>query len=146
MKKRFPSHRAPKKETGFLRSVLTGGAFSLVLGMILLALSCIPALALSDPLRFAPVFALVCLFVSAAAGAYLAARLHTKSGLACGILSALSLIVGVIVLCFILSLKIRVSLFFICAPALLLVSAVAGVCGVSEKDVKPHKHKASRFR
>ena len=146
MKKRFPSHRAPNKETGFLRSVLTGAAFSLILGMVLLALCCIPALALPDPLRFAPVFALVCLFVSAVSGSYLASRLHGKSGLACGLLSSLALIVGIVALCFILSLKIRVSLFFVCAPALLLVSAVAGIFGVSKKAPKVRKHKTAKFR
>lgn len=141
MKKHFRSRSPQKKETGFLTAVLIGAAFSLILGMILLALCCIPALALADPLRFAPVFALVCLFVSAAAGAYLAARLHGKSGLACGILSALTLIIGMIALCFILSLKIRMSLFFICAPALLLVSAFAGLRGVSAPSPKMRHHK-----
>lgn len=146
MKKRFPSHPAPKKETGFLRAVLTGAACSLALGLILLMLSCIPALALPDPLRFAPVFALVCLFVSTAAGAYLAAKLHGKSGLACGLLSSLAFVGVIVSLTFILSLKIRVSLFFICAPLLLITSAVAGVCGVSSPAPKKHKHKPMKIR
>lgn len=148
MKKHFPSHRTQKqkKETGFLRAVLTGAAFSLILGMALLALCCIPALALPDPLRFAPVFALVCLFVSVTAGAYLAAKLHGKSGLACGLLCALAFIGVTVAITFILSLKIRVPLFFICVPVLLLMSAIAGICGVSSSAPKMHKHKAAKFR
>ena len=146
MKKHFHSRSPQKKEASFLPAVLIGTAFSLVLGMILIALSCIPALALSDPLRFAPVFALSSLFISAAAGAFLAAKLHGKSGLACGILSALTLIICLVALCFIFSLKIRATLFFICAPALLIVSAVAGLRGVSASAPKIRKHKPVKFR
>ena len=141
MKKHFHSRSPQKKETGFLAAVLIGTAFSLVLGMILLALLCIPALALADPLRFAPAFAISALFISAAAGAFLSAKLHGKSGLACGILTALMLIICLVALCFIFSLKIRASLFFICAPALLLVSAFAGLRGVSAPSPKMRHHK-----
>ena len=144
MKKRPISRRQPKKETGFLISVLAGTAFSILIGMLLLALSCIPALSLADPLRFAPAFALASLFVSAAAGAYFAARLHGKSGLACGALSSLALILGIVATACALSLKIRVSLFMICTPILLVVSAVAGVCGVSEKEPKSYRHKHAK--
>ena len=141
MKKHFHSRSPQKKETGFLTAVLIGTVFSLALGMILLALLCIPALALADPLRFAPAFALSALFISAAAGAFLAAKLHGKSGLACGILSALTLVICIVALCFIFSLKIRASLFFICAPALLLVAAFAGLRGVSAPSPKVRHHK-----
>lgn len=141
MKKHPAARRQQKKETSFPISVLTGALLSLLLGLLLLALSCIPALSLADPLRFAPVFALASLFVSAAFGAFSAARLHGKSGLACGMLSSLVFILGIVATACALSLKIRVSLFMICAPALLIISAVAGVCGVSEKEIKPYKHK-----
>ena len=141
MKKHFHSRSPQKKEVGFLTAVLIGTAFSLALGMILLALLCIPALALSDPLRFAPAFALSALFISAAAGAFLSAKLHGKSGLACGILTALMLIICLVALCFIFSLKIRTTLFFICAPVLLLVSAFAGLRGVSAPSPKMRHHK-----
>ena len=146
MKKHFHSRSPQKKEVGFLTAVLIGTAFSLALGMILLALLCIPALALSDPLRFAPAFALSALFISAAAGAFLSAKLHGKSGLACGILTALMLIICLVALCFIFSLKIRTTLFFICAPALLLISAFFGLRGISEKAPKLHKHKPVKHR
>ena len=146
MKKHPTARRGQKKEIGFPLSVLAGTVFSLLLGMALLALSCIPALSLADPLRFAPFFALACLFVSAAAGAYFAARLHGKSGLACGVLSALLLILAAVAMAGLFSLKIRVSLFMICAPALLIVSAVAGVCGVSEREPKVHRHKPVKLR
>ena len=146
MKKHRPAHRRAKKEIGFPAAVFSGAAFSVALGMALLALSCIPALSLSDPLRFVPIFSLVCLFVSAAAGAYLAARMHGKSGLVCGLLSSLALIMILVVIACILSLKIKTSLFFICVPAILLVSAIAGVCGVSASEPKMPKHKSFRPR
>ncbi len=146
MKKHPTARHAPKKETGFLISVFSGAAFSMLLGMLLLALSCIPALSLADPLRFAPVFALASLFVSAAAGSYFAARLHGKSGLACGVLSALILILGIVAAACAFSLKIRVSLFMICAPILLIVAAVAGVCGVSEHQPKAYRHKHAKIK
>ena len=146
MKKHPPARRAQKKELGFPISVLLGAVCSLFCGTALLALSCIPLLALPDPLRFAPVFALVCLFVSVAVGANFAARLHGKSGLACGVLCALALILTLVALACVLSLKIRTSLFMICAPALLLTAAISGICGVSEKAPKVRKHKPVKFR
>ena len=146
MKKHHPAHRKPKRAFGFSAAVLSGAAFSTALGMALLALACIPALSLSDPLRFVPVFALVCLFVSAAAGAHLSARLHGKSGLLCGLISALALILILVVFACVLSLKIKTSLFLICAPALLFVSAIAGVCGVSASEPKMPRHKPFKIR
>ncbi|MBQ2988375.1 MAG: hypothetical protein IJD59_04650 [Clostridia bacterium] len=146
MKKHPTARRQTKKETAFPIAVLAGAVFSLVLGMALLALSCIPALSLADPLRFAPVFAIACLFVSAAAGAYFAARLHGKSGLACGVLSSLLLILAAVAMAGLFSLRIRTSLFMICAPAILIVSAVAGVCGVSEREPRAHRHKHAKIK
>ena len=132
MKKRRYSRSTPKKEKSFLFSVLCGAAFSFLLGMLLLTLFAFPALILEDPLRFAPIFSLSALFVSAAGGAYLSARLHRKSGLACGMLSSLGMILILVALSFIFSLQIKSSLFMICAPALLVVSAIAGICGVGK--------------
>jgi putative membrane protein (TIGR04086 family) len=144
MKTHHPSHRRPKKEAVFPVAVLSGTVFSVLLGMLLLALSCIPILSLSDPLRFAPVFALISLFVSSAVGAYVAARLHGKSGLACGVLSTLAFILILALTACLLSLKIRTTLFFICAPCLLLISAVAGIKGVSVSEPKAYHHKHAK--
>ena len=144
--KKHPVRGQSKKSVGFLTAILAGALVSVLLGMILLALSCIPVLLLSDPLRFAPVFALASLFISTAVGARTAAKLHGKSGLACGVLSALVLILLLVMIACVLSLKIRMTLFTICAPALLLTSAVTGISGVSEKAPKVHKHKHGKFR
>ena len=146
MKKHRPSHRRPKKEAGFPAAVLSGTVFSVLLGALLLTLSCIPVLSLSDPLRFTPVFALASLFVSASAGAYFAARLHGKSGLACGVLSSLAFLLILALTACALSLKIRTPLFFVCAPCLLLTSAVAGIKGVSASEPKMPKHKPFKIR
>ena len=143
--KKHPVRGQTKREIGFPAAVLAGALISVLLGMLLLALSCIPVLSLSDPLRFVPVFALASLFIANAVGARTAAKLHGKSGLACGMLSALALILILVTVACILSLKIRTMLFVICAPALLLVAAVAGISGVSEKKSK-HKHKYAKFR
>ena len=146
MKKHPVSRPSSKKEKGFFVSVLVGAVCSIALGMILLALSCIPALAMEDPLRYAPVFALISLFVSDIVGARVAARLHGKSGLACGMLSSLALILTAVALCFVFSLQIRTPLFMICAPALLLAAAVSGIGGVSHREPKSKKHKPKGFR
>ncbi len=131
----------PKKEKSFFVSVFIGAVISLVCGILLLMLSCVPMLSLEDPNRFAPVFGLAALFISAIVGGYLSARTHRKSGLACGALSALLLISVLVLLAFALELKIRTSLFIICAPSLVVCSAIAGICGVgSESSPKP-KHK-----
>lgn len=132
MKKHRYSRSKPKKEKSFLFSVFSGACVSLVLGMLLLALFAIPALKLEDPTRFVPVFALIALFVSAAAGAHLSARFHGKSGLACGILSSLLLIMILVGLGFLFSLQIKPTLFTICAPSILVISAIAGICGVGK--------------
>ena len=148
MKKHIPVRRQPKKAMGLIPSVFAGALLSVLLGMLLLVISCFPALALSDPLRFAPVFAIASLFVATAVGAYTAAKLHGKSGLACGVLSTLVLILAIVSAACAFSLKIRFSLFMICAPILLIVSAISGISGVSEKEMKPHRHKhtPARFR
>ena len=132
MKKHRYSRSKPRKEKSFLVSVCFGAFFSLFFGMLLLALLTVPALKLEDPLRFAPVFALISLFVSAAVGAHLSARFHGKSGLACGVLSSLLLIMVLVGLGFLFSLQIKPMLFMICAPSLLIVSAISGICGVGK--------------
>lgn len=144
--KKHPVRGQTKREIGFPAAVLAGALISVLLGMLLLALSCIPVLSLSDPLRFVPIFALASLFIANAVGARTAARLHGKSGLACGMLSALALILILVTTACILSLKIRLTLFTVCAPALLLTAAVAGISGVSKKAPKVHKHKHAKFR
>ena len=130
MKKHRHSRSKPRKEKGFLFSVCFGAFFSLFFGILLLVIFTVPALKLEDPLRFAPFFALISLFVSAAVGAHLSARFHGKSGLACGVLSSLLLITILVGLGFLFSLQIKPTLFIICAPSLLVVSAIAGICGV----------------
>lgn len=132
MKKHRYSRSKPKKEKSFLFSVCFGAFFSLALGVVLLTLFSLPALKLEDPTRFVPVFALISLFVSAAVGAHLSARFHGKSGLACGILSSLLLIVILVGLGFLFSLQIKPTLFTICAPSILVISAIAGICGVGK--------------
>ena len=132
MKKHHISHAKSKKEKSFLSSVFSGACISLVLGMLLLTLFAIPALKLEDPLRFVPIFSLIALFVSAAIGAHFSARLHGKSGLACGVLSSLILIMALVALGFLFSLQIKPTLFIICAPSLLFISAIAGICGVGK--------------
>lgn len=132
MKKHRISRSKPKKEKNFIFSVFFGAFFSLLLGMILLSVFSIPLLKLEDPLRFAPVFALIALFVSAAIGAHLSARFHGKSGLACGVLSSLVMIMILVGLGFLFSLQIKPTLFIICAPSLLVISAIAGICGVGK--------------
>lgn len=130
MKKRRISRSKSRKEKSFLFSVFFGAAFSLILGMALLTLFAIPTLKLEDPLRFVPIFGLISLFVSSAIGAHISARLHGKSGLACGVLSSLTMIMALVALGFIFSLQINSTLFIICAPSMLIISAIAGICGV----------------
>lgn len=132
MKKHRYSRSKPRKEKSFLFSVCFGAFFSLFFGMLLLALLTVPALKLEDPLRFAPVFGLISLFISATVGAHLAARFHGKSGLACGVLSSLLLILLLVALGFLFSLHIKPTLFTICAPSILVISAIAGICGVGK--------------
>ena len=132
MKKHHISHSRPKKEKSFLFSVFFGTCSSLVFGMVLLSVFAIPALKLEDPLRFIPIFALISLFLSAAIGAHISARLHRKSGLACGVLSSLLLILVLVGLGFLFSVQIKPTLFMICAPSLLIISAIAGICGVGK--------------
>lgn len=132
MKKHRYSRSKQKAEKSFLFSVFFGSACSLLLGIILLVLSSFPLLILEDPLRFTPIFSLISLFISASVGAYISARLHRKSGLACGMLSSLVMIMALVALGFIFSLQIKTSLFMICAPSLLIISAIAGICGVGK--------------
>ena len=139
---RIPKDRSqPKKEKNFLVSVLIGTAVSLLTGMLLLALSCFPALMMEDPLRFAPAFAIVSLFVSTIFGSHISARTYGKNGLACGALSALLVIAVLVVGAFIFEWKIKTVLFAVCAPALLICAMIAGICGIGTEKTKKPRHK-----
>lgn len=143
MKKiRIPKDRSqPKKEKNFLMSVMIGVISAFCLGITLLVIFSFPALAMEDPSRFAPAFAIAALFLSMFFGSYLAAHIYKKNGLACGAFCAFLVIVLIVLLSFILNWQIRMTAFAVCAPALLICSMIAGICGVSSKrSVKP-KHK-----
>jgi putative membrane protein (TIGR04086 family) len=131
------------KEKSFFVSVFLGTLISLIIGILLLVVSCFAGLSTEDPERLAPIFALVSLFITALLGGYIAARTHKENGLFCGALSGILLIGILVLLVFAFSLSIRISLFGICAPAIIVSSAVAGVCGVSagKKPKNIHKKK-----
>ena len=139
---RIPKERSqPKKERSFFVSILIGTVVSLCTGMLLLALSCFPALMMEDPARFAPAFSIVSLFVSTAVGSYLSARTYGKNGLACGAVSALLVIAVLVIGSLILEWKIKTVLFAVCAPALLICAMIAGICGIGTEKTKKPRHK-----
>ena len=130
MKKHRFSHPKPKKGKSFLFSIFFGASVSIFSGIFLLLIFTVPMLKMEDPLKFVPIFALISLFVSSSIGAHISARLHGKSGLACGVLSSLAVILTLTCLGFFFSIQINPSLFIICAPSMLVLSAIAGICGV----------------
>ncbi len=131
----------PKKEKSFFVSVFLGTLFALLIGFLLLILSCFAGLSMEDPDQFTPIFSLVSLFITALSSGYIAARTHRENGLFCGALSGIFLIGILVLLVFAFSLSIKISLFFICAPAIIVSAALAGVCGVSAGTGKKTKHK-----
>lgn len=137
----FQERKQAKKEKSFFVSVFLGSMITFVSGITLLFISAFPALLLDDPFRYAPVFAIVSLFIAVIIGGYSAAHIHRKSGLACGALSSLFTIGALVIFAFAFGLKIQTMLFAICAPTLIIFASIAGVCGVStERTAKP-KHK-----
>ena len=131
------------KEKSFFVSVFLGTLLSLVIGLLLLVISCFAGLSMEDPEKLAPVFALISLFITALLGGYIAARTHKENGFFCGALSGILLVGILVLLVFAFSLSIKISLLLICAPAVIVSSAVAGVCGVSagKKPRSVHKKK-----
>ena len=146
MKKKHPFQKrnTEGRKKSFFTSVLTGSVISLLSGIALLAVFSFPALAMEDPLRFAPVFGITALFLSVIIGSYISARVHGKNGLACGALSALLTVAALIVLTFAMKFSIRTELFLICAPALIISACIAGVCGVSTEEGGTRKKSVSR--
>jgi putative membrane protein (TIGR04086 family) len=139
--KAFKGRTQPKHEKSFFVSVFLGTLISLAIGIALLLIACFTGLSMEDPDRLIPIFSLISLFITALLGGYLSARAHRENGLFCGALSGI-LLIGILVLfVFALSLSIRVSLFLICGPAVIISAAVAGVCGVSADTDKKPKHK-----
>ena len=139
--KKSRSFKEYKKEKNFFVSVFLGSILAMILGLVLLLLSAFPALLLEDPMRYAPVFAIASLFIATTVGGYLAGRTHRKSGLACGALSAIFTVAILIIFAFAFGLKIRTELFIICVPALIILSAIAGICGSSTERTPKPKHK-----
>ncbi len=133
--------RSETKEKSFFVSVFIATLLSLVLGLLLLIPMTLLGLRLEDPDRFTPIFALISLFLTALAGGYTAARIHRENGLLCGALSGILLIGILILLVFAFSLSVRLTLFLTCAPAIVISSAAAGICGVSAGKEKKPKHR-----
>ncbi len=141
-KMKMPKNRtAPKTEKSFWGSVLIGTLFALLIGFILLIVSSFIGLRLEDPEAIAPIFALVSLFFTAFSGGYASARIHKESGFVCGAVSGILLIGILVLLVFACSFSIKLSLFLICAPAAVVSSAIAGVCGVNGGKEKKTKRK-----
>ncbi len=136
----FKNRTQQKAGKSFFVSVFLGTLFSLLIGIFLLMIFCLAGLSLEDPDRLVPIFSLVALFVSAFFAGYLSARLHRETGFLCGALSGVFLIGILVLLAFACSFSIQISLFFICAPFAVVISAIAGVGGVRKRE-KPRKKK-----
>lgn len=134
---------APKKERSFFTCVLMGTALSLLFGFFLLTLVCIVGLNLKDPSQYTPMLAIAALFATALSAGYLSARRCGKSGLACGALSGLLLVGALVLLAFAFEMRIHISLFAICAPAVIICSSIAGIVGVGAESTP--KKKRRRF-
>lgn len=135
-------HAREKKEKRFFVAVFTGTMLSLLAGLSLLLLLCFLALYLEDPTPYTPIFSLASLFITAIMGGYFSSRGHRKHGLACGTLSGILLVSFLILLAFAFGKAIRLSIFAICAPSIVICAAIAGIVGVdSGKSKRPKKHK-----
>ena len=127
-----------KKDKSFFAAVLIGTLTALAIGLVLLLASCFLGLSFDDPDRYTPILALASLFITALTGGYLSARTHRKNGLACGAVSGILLVGILVLLTFALGLGIRLPLFAICAPAVIVCAAIAGI---GSGTVKKPKHK-----
>lgn len=133
-----------KNEKSFFVSVFLGTVISLVIGLILLVVTCFLGLSMKDPDKYTPMLSLASLFITALISGYLAARTHRKSGLACGALSGILLVGILVLLAFAFGYGIHISLFAICAPAVIVCSTLSGVVGVGA-DVQPKKKHKIKF-
>lgn len=132
---------APKKEKSFFVSVFLSTAIALGIGLSLLVVICFAGLSMKDPAHYTPMLAVAALFVTALAAGYFSARGHGKNGLACGALSGLLLVGVLVLLAFAFEMSIHISLFAICAPAVIICSALAGIVGVGAEPKPKKKHK-----
>lgn len=138
-------HAGEKKEKSFFVSVFTSTLISLAVGLVLLVASCFLGLSLDDPDKFTPPLALGSLFITALLAGYFSARSHKKSGLLCGAVSGILLTGILVLLAFAFGLSIRLSLFAICAPAIIIFSAIAGICGVGAGTAKKKPRHKVKF-
>ena len=134
-------HAGTKKEKSFFVSVFIGTLIALGAGLLLLLAACFLGLSLDDPEKFTPPLALGSLFITALLAGYLSAHSHKKNGLLCGAVSGILLTGIMVLLAFAFGLGIRLSLFAICAPAVIICAAIAGICGVSSGAAKKPRHK-----
>ena len=132
---------APQKEKSFFVSVFVSTAIALTAGFFLLVLICFAGLSLKDPAQYTPKLAVAALFVTALLAGYLSARGHGKNGLACGALSGLLLVGVLVLLAFAFEMRIHISLFVICAPAVIVCSSIAGIVGVGADSTPKKKRK-----
>ncbi|MBQ9748686.1 MAG: TIGR04086 family membrane protein [Clostridia bacterium] len=128
-----------KKRRQLPVAVCIGTLTGLTAGLLFLVLFTALGLTIQDPDRITPPLAIVALLACALICGYVSARLHGKSGFLCGILSGLMLLGILILTIFACRCVIRITLFAVCAPAVLVCAAVAGVCAVSGKKERPRK-------
>lgn len=129
------------QEKSFFVSVFLGTLSSLFIGILLLLFSCLLCLSMEDPERAIPILALICLLCTSLFSGYLSARAHRENGFLCGLLSGIFLVGILIIFAFAFSFSIRISLFGILSPTLVISSAIAGICGVSAKRKAKNKRK-----
>ncbi len=138
------SSRHTQKNRGFLPSVFVGTLLALSFGAALLFLFSGADLMLDDPVRYAPAFAFGALALTAVFGGRFSARRFGQSGVLCGIFSGILLLALIAVVPLALSWEIRLPVFAVGAPAVLLLSALSGALALRARPGK-RRRKKHRF-
>lgn len=132
---------------GLVPSAFSGLLAAVISALAIAAVCALAAISMPDPGKYAGIFALAALFVSAFAGGFTTARKKGDSTLICGALTAALALAAVSLLALIFSVKMNVSAFALRALGVLICSVLGANIGVgSRTEGKRKKKNAHRTR
>lgn len=140
------SRYTQNKEKSYMICVLYGTLWGIAAGVVLLLICGGAGLALDDPEKYTPILALSSLFISAFITGYAAAKSKGCDGAATGLGAGAALILLIVLLSLFAGEPLKLGLFAICAPVILVTSLFAGITGANRRsDAPKRKRKKIRF-
>ena len=131
--------RKSAENNNIFACVVKGTLWGIACGAVSLLISAAIGLSLPDPDKYSAPLALASLFISAFVGAFVSAKKCGSGGLRAGLFSGVLFLLVIALVALGAGTSIRPLMFAICAAAILVTSAFAGISGAARKPKKRRK-------